>query len=156
MHARSHRYRVTVVWTGDRGRGTADYRAYGRDHRIESPGKPPVEGSSDPVFRGDATRWNPEELLLASLSACHKLQYLHLCAEAGVVVTAYRDEAEAEMVEEGMGGRFVGATLRPLVTIRAGCDAELARALHHEAHGRCFIASSVNFPVACEPTIRES
>ena len=156
MTARSHRYRVTVVWTGDRGEGTADYRAYGRDHRIEAPGKPPVEGSSDPAFRGDSARWNPEELLLASLSACHKLQYLHLCAEAGVVVTAYRDEAEAEMVEEGTGGRFVAATLRPQVTIRAGCDAELACTLHHAAHTRCFIASSVNFPVACEPAIREA
>ena len=156
MRGREHLYRVAVAWTGNRGEGTAHYRAYGRDHRIEAPGKPAVEGSSDPAFRGDPARWNPEELLLAALSACHKLQYLHLCAEAGVVVTAYRDEAEARMVEEGTGGHFTGATLRPQVTIRAGCDRDAALALHEEAHARCFIASSVNFPVACEPSVREA
>ncbi|UPG71004.1 OsmC family protein [Roseomonas gilardii subsp. gilardii] len=156
MAGRLHRYRIAVTWTGDRGRGTAGYRAYERAHLIEAPGKPPIKGSSDPAFRGDPACWNPEELLLASLSACHKLQYLHLCAEAGVVVTAYRDEAEAEMAEEGRGGRFIGATLRPQVVIRAGCDVERARTLHHEAHAHCFIASSVNFPVACEPVIREA
>src|SRR5689334_22650546 len=94
---KEHRYRVTVEWTGNSGRGTADYRAYERAHEIRGSGKPPIPASSDPHFRGDPARWNPEELLVASLSACHELWYLHLCADAGIVVTAYRDEAEGLM-----------------------------------------------------------
>ena len=85
--------RLRLRWTGDRGVGTASYTAYARDHEITAPGKPAIAGSSDPRFRGDATRWNPEELLLGAISACHQLWYLHLCAEAGVVVTAYVDDA---------------------------------------------------------------
>jgi len=154
MSGRSHRYRVTVTWTGNRGDGTASFRGYGRDHAITAQGKPPIAGSSDPAFRGDPARWNPEELLVASLSACHKLWYLGLCAQAGVVVTAYEDEVEGEMAEEAGGaGQFTAVTLRPRVTIAAGSDAALALALHHKAHAMCFIARSVNFPVGCEPTV---
>src|SRR4051794_15702766 len=104
MKERQHRYRVAVRWTGNTGQGTSGYRAYSRDHVVEAAGKPPIPGSSDPQFRGDASRWNPEELLVASLSACHKLWYLHLCAEAGVTVTAYEDHAEAVMSEHQDGG----------------------------------------------------
>lgn len=151
--SREHRYRVEVEWTGNRGSGTADYRAYGRDHRIAAPGKPEIAGSSDPAFRGDPERWNPEELLVASISACHKLWYLHLCAEAGIIVTAYCDAAEGRMAEDAGGsGRFTRATLRPEVRIRAG-DAQLAADLHKRAHAMCFIANSLNFSVECEPTI---
>lgn len=149
----SHRYHVKVVWTGNLGTGTSGYRAYGRDHLISVPGKSDIPGSADPAFRGDAARWNPEDLLVASLSACHKLWYLHFCAVNGIVVTAYEDNAEAMMqVEADGGGRFVGATLRPVVTISAG-DPEKANALHHDAHEKCFIANSVNFPVSCEPCV---
>jgi organic hydroperoxide reductase OsmC/OhrA len=150
---REHKYFATVRWTGNRGEGTADYRAYARDHVVEAEGKPPIAGSSDPHFRGDAARWNPEELLVASLSACHQLWYLHLCAEAGIVVSAYEDRAEGVMVEQADGGgAFVRVTLHPHVTIQRG-DAQLARELHQRAHALCFIARSVNFPVACEPEI---
>ena len=150
---REHDYFATVRWTGDRGEGTASYRGYSRDHVIESEGKPAIAGSSDPHFRGDVARWNPEELLVASLSACHQLWYLHLCAEAGVVVTAYEDRAEGVMVEQADGGgAFARVVLHPRVTIRAG-DAQLAHALHKRAHALCFIARSVNFPVECEPAI---
>ena len=150
---RERNYFATVRWTGNRGEGTAGYRAYARDHVIESEGKPSIAGSSDPHFRGDAARWNPEELLVASLSACHQLWYLHLCAEAGVIVVAYEDRAEGVMVEQADGGgAFARVTLHPRVTIRGG-DASVARALHHRAHALCFIARSVNFPVACEPEI---
>lgn len=151
---RSHRYQTRVEWTGNLGRGTADYRAYSRDHVVSAPGRPPLAGSSDPAFRGDAARWNPEDLLLASLSSCHMLWYLHLCSAAGIVVQAYRDEAEGTMVEdEGGGGRFTAATLRPVATLAPGADAARALALHEEAHRLCFIANSVNFPVALEPRI---
>jgi organic hydroperoxide reductase OsmC/OhrA len=153
MAHREHTYRVTVTWTGNQGTGTSGYKAYSRDHAIESAGKAPILGSSDPAFLGDRTRWNPEDLLVASTSACHKLWYLHLCAEAGIAVLAYVDEAEGTMVE-GERGRFTKVVLRPRVTVRAGDDVELARRLHHDAHEQCFIANSLNFPVLCEPSIQ--
>jgi organic hydroperoxide reductase OsmC/OhrA len=156
MAGREHRYQVTVEWTGNTGAGTAGYRTYERRHEIRAPGapKPAIPGSSDPAFRGDPTRWNPEELLLASLSACHQLWYLHLCADAGVVVTAYVDRAEGTMVEEGNGaGQFTRVVLRPAVTLAPGADVARARALHHDAHAMCYVARSVNFPVEHEPEI---
>lgn len=149
-----HTYRIQLRWTGNLGTGTVSYRGYARDHEIEAPGKPTIPGSSDPAFRGDAARWNPEELLLAALSACHQLWYLHLCAEAGVVVTDYRDTAEGVMEEEPDGaGQFVAAVLRPHITITPESDPTTALALHHEAGEKCFIARSVRFPVRHEPRI---
>lgn len=154
---RMHHYAVHVTWTGNTGEGTARHRGYERAHLIEAPGKAPIAGSSDPAFRGDATRWNPEELLLASISACHKLWYLGLCADSGVVVTAYEDAAEGVMIEEASGaGQFTSVTLRPVVTIAETSDAAKALALHHDAHAMCFIARSVNFPVGCVPVIRRA
>jgi organic hydroperoxide reductase OsmC/OhrA len=151
---RNHTYRVVIEWTGNRGGGTPDIAAYSRDHSISAGLKAPIDGSSDPAFRGDPARWNPEELLLASLSACHELWYLGLCATAGISVLSYRDEAEASMIEEPSGaGRFVSAVLRPRITIQDGDDIETATRLHREAHKYCFIANSVNFPIACEPVI---
>jgi organic hydroperoxide reductase OsmC/OhrA len=152
MAVRTHHYRVGLDWTGNRGTGTSRYDAYGRDHVIRADGMPDIAGSSDPHFRGDAARWNPEELLVAALSSCHQLAYLHLCAVNRVVVTAYADDAEGWMDEDG-AGHFTRVLLRPRVTISAGSDADKAHALHHEAHAACFIASSVNFPVEHEPVI---
>lgn len=151
---KSHGYRLVVTWKGDRGQGTATYAGYDRAHEISAGGKPVIPGSSDPSFRGDRTRYNPEELLVAALSACHMLSYLHVCADAGVVVTDYVDEAEGVMVttKDG-GGHFTGVTLRPTVTVAEGSDPGLAKELHEKAHHLCFIASSVNFPVRAEPTI---
>ena len=154
MSGRTHTYTCSVTWTGNTGTGTSGYQAYSRDHVIAGPGKPELPGSSDPAFRGDARRYSPEELLLASLSTCHMLWYLHLCAEAKVTVVAYRDEPVATMAEDAAkGGWFTGATLRPIVTIANGSDAAKARELHHSAHEKCYIANSVNFTVRCEPEI---
>lgn len=147
-----HRYRACVTWTGDLGQGTRDYRAYARAHEIVVDGKPVIAGSSDPAFRGDASRYNPEDLLLSSLSACHMLWYLHLAAEAGLVVTGYADEAEGTMRTDAAGGRFTEAVLHPVVTLRQG-DPATAQALHEAAHHACFIANSVNFPVRHEATV---
>ena len=149
-----HRYAVSVTWTGNLGSGTSGYRDYSRDYEIGAEAKPIILGSSDPAFRGDRSRWNPEELLVASLSACHKLWYLHLAAEAGILVTAYVDRAEGVM-ETSSGGsdRFTSVVLRPIVTVAAGSDFDLARALHKVAHEKCFIANSVSFPIECEPQI---
>jgi organic hydroperoxide reductase OsmC/OhrA len=152
--ARTHCYEVRVRWTGNRGTGTSGYRDYGRDHLIEAGSKPAIEGSSDPAFRGDAQRYNPEELLVAAVSACHMLWYLHLCAAAGIVVTDYRDDPRGTMVENADGsGCFTGVVLRPRITLSAGADRERATALHTEAHRSCFIANSVKFPIECQPII---
>jgi len=149
--SREHRYRVDVEWTGNRGSGTSGYRDYGRDLVVRVEGKPALAGSADKTFRGDASRHNPEDLLMAALSACHMLSYLHMAAAAGVVVTAYVDAAEGTMVTEGDGGRFAEVVLRPQVTIGAASDPQAAEAAHEAAHRACFIANSVNFPVRCEP-----
>jgi organic hydroperoxide reductase OsmC/OhrA len=152
---RTHHYNVSVQWTGNTGSGTSGYKSYRRDHEIVSgSAKPSILGSSDPAFRGDAARWNPEELFVASLAACHKLWYLHLCAEAGVVVIEYVDDAEGIMEESLEGsGKFRRVTLRPRVTIASGSDLEKAHSLHQVAHAKCFIANSVNFPVEHESTV---
>jgi organic hydroperoxide reductase OsmC/OhrA len=144
---------VSVQWTGNRGPGTSTYDAYARDHAIRAGSKPDIPGSSDPAFRGDPGRWNPEELLVAAVSACHKLWYLHLCANAGIAVLSYRDDAEGTMVEDEAGGKLSRVILRPQVNIRSGDDTERAKQLHHDAHAKCYIARSVNFPIECEPDI---
>ncbi len=152
----THQYQTTLRWTGNLGKGTADYRAYARNYEIDGERKgTAISGSSDPHFRGDATRYNPEELLVASLSACHMLSYLHLCAVNHIVVTGYEDAASGTMEEFPDGsGRLTGVMLRPVVTITAESDADKAQALHADAHHLCFIANSVNFPVAHEAAVR--
>lgn len=150
-----HGYGARVVWEGNTGEGTARYTGYGRDHRIEIDGKPDLAGSADAAFRGDPSRHNPEDLLVAALSACHMLAYLALCARSGVRVVAYEDRAEGVMrLEAGGGGRFHEVTLHPLVTIAGEAQAALAAQLHETAHARCFIASSCSFPVRHRARVR--
>jgi organic hydroperoxide reductase OsmC/OhrA len=152
--SRRHKYETTTVWNGDRGRGTADYRAYERLYDTTSVGRPTVEGSSDPAFRGDPQRWNPELLFVAALSQCHLLAYLHRCAIGGVTVTGYRDTASGVMLEDNDdGGHFEEVVLRPVVTVAEPGMVERAMQLHKDASERCFIASSVSFPVRHEPQI---
>ena len=151
---RSHHYAVRVTWTGDKGSGTSSYAGYGREHEISAAEKVTISGSSDPAFRGDRTRYNPEELLVASASACHMLSYLHLCAVNGVIVLSYEDQPTGEMEEGvGAGGAFVRVDLHPAVTIRDANHARLAEALHEEAHKNCFIANSLKVPVIAHPTV---
>jgi organic hydroperoxide reductase OsmC/OhrA len=153
---REHTYEVTVDWVGNQGVGTASYTAYSRDHAIRADEKSVIPGSSDAAFRGDPARYNPEELLVAALSACHMLEYLHLCAVNGIQVVAYSDRAHGVMVTRPDGsGSFSAVTLHPKVTIARG-SAERARTLHEEAHQRCYIAGSVNFPVSVEGGVVEA
>ncbi len=148
---KEHQYSVKVTWTGNTGAGTRNYKDFERSHTISVPGKPEIAGSSDPAFRGDKGKHNPEDLLLASISSCHMLWYLHLCAVAGVVVTDYTDNATATMVEAPDGsGRFTGVTLHPVVTITDAAMQDKADLLHKEANWKCFIANSVNFEVGHE------
>lgn len=150
-----HAYTARVVWDGNTGAGTAGYAAYGREYRVQVAGKPDLAGSADPAFRGEAHRHNPEDLFLASISACHMLFYLSLCARQGVRVTAYEDEARGTMrVDAGGGGQFQEIALHPAVTLGAGADATLALRLHDTAHGLCFIARSCSVPIRHHPTVR--
>jgi organic hydroperoxide reductase OsmC/OhrA len=152
---KNHYYKAAITWTGNLGAGTSDYRAYGRNYTISVNGKPEIPGSSDPSFRGDPARYNPEELLIVSLSTCHMLWYLHLCSEAAVVVVAYADEATGVMEEtpDG-GGHFASVTLNPSVILSAKSMIEKATELHQKANQMCFIANSVNFPVHHQPIFK--
>jgi organic hydroperoxide reductase OsmC/OhrA len=151
---RTHRYDLTVSWTGNRGSGTSGYRDYGRDHDVSADGRPMIAGSADRVFHGDKARWNPELELVAALSQCHMLSYLHVCVNAGVVVTAYEDEPYGLMSETADGGgHFTEVVLRPRVTVATAGMTAAALALHAQASAKCFIANSVNFPVRHEPAI---
>lgn len=151
----THRFAVTNRWTGNLGTGTSEYTAYSRNHEISGAGKAAaIAGSSDTAFRGDGSRYNPEELLVASLSTCHMLWMLHMCADAGIAITEYSDEASGELaLHADGGGEFVTATLRPRMIITDAARVEDAMKLHHRAHELCFIARSVNFLVACEPVV---
>jgi organic hydroperoxide reductase OsmC/OhrA len=147
---KEHRFAASVRWSGNTGQGTSNYAGYERRYEILAPGKPPIPGSSDPAFRGDGSRYNPEDLLVASVSACHMLWYLSLCSGAGLAVVSYEDEAEGTMTFDGHSGRFVSVLLRPRVRFAPGADLHRADELHQEANSRCFIANSLNFAVRHE------
>ncbi|MGH6837219.1 MAG: OsmC family protein [Methylocella sp.] len=149
-----HVYEARIVWTGNRGQGTSAYAAYGRDHVARAAGKPDLPMSADQAFLGDPARHNPEDLLVAAISSCHMLWYLHLCANAGIIVRDYEDRPSGRLIEsQESGGYFESVLLRPQVTLESG-DIREALHLHQDAHKKCFIANSVNFPVLLEPAIQ--
>jgi organic hydroperoxide reductase OsmC/OhrA len=153
---KQHDYTSSIVWTGDRGEGTRTYKGYDRTWEVRTAGKPVIACSNDPLLGGNPALHNPEDLLLSSLAACHMLWYLHLASSAGIVVVGYRDEpiGVGETSPNG-AGRFLRATLRPTITVKAGADLARAAAIHDEIHAFCFIARSVSFPVSYEPTFVE-
>jgi organic hydroperoxide reductase OsmC/OhrA len=154
MSLGEHHYALTATWTGDLGTGTSGYREYSRDVTLEVSGKPDLLASADKPFRGDQTRWNPEDMLLGALAECHLLSYLHACVTAGVVVISYRDRATGTMTEDGKsGGAFTDALLRPEVVVAEASMIEAAEGAHDDAHRMCFIANSVNFPVRHDATV---
>jgi organic hydroperoxide reductase OsmC/OhrA len=152
---RSHRYEQTITWTGNTGSGTSDYRAYSRAHEISAKGRPTLLGSADPAFLGDAQRWNPEQLLVSSVSQCHMLWYLHLAVESGICVVSYVDNVVGVMAENPDGsGQFTEVVLRPEVVITDATRIEEATALHQAVGEKCFVARSVNFPIRHKPVTR--
>lgn len=154
---KEHLYQIYLQWTGNKGQGTSSYRTYHRAYEIQVEGKPVIFGSSDPAFRGDKSKYNPEELFVASISSCHMLWYLHLCADTGVVVISYGDRAVGKMCEtKDGGGKFTEVVLKPEITVTAESDPERAKQLHSIAHKFCFIANSVSFPISCQPSISSS
>jgi organic hydroperoxide reductase OsmC/OhrA len=154
--AKEHHYAAKLTWTGAAKGPVRGYAGYSREYSVAIAGKPALKGSADPTFRGDPALHNPEDLLVASLSACHMLTYLAECARAKIEVVSYEDESSGTMVLEGGGGRFTAVILRPRVRIAPGGDLAKARALHADAHKMCFIANSVNFPVRNEPEVAEA
>jgi len=151
--AKLHDFASSIIWTGNRGEGTRDYKGYDRTWDIALPSKDIIHCSNDPLLGGDPAKMNPEDLLISALSACHMLWYLHLASKAGVVVTGYRDDpvGHGETLPNG-AGRFLAAVLRPKISVHEGADLKFAGELHHKVHDFCFIARSVNFPVSYEPT----
>lgn len=150
---KQHDYTARIIWTGNRGTGTRTYKGYDRTWDIATPGKAVVHCSNDPLLGGDPAKHNPEDLLLSALASCHMLWYLHLASSAGIVVSSYQDEpiGVGETSPNG-AGRFLSATLRPTIEVPAGTDLDKANSLHHDVHKFCFIARSVNFPVAYDAT----
>jgi organic hydroperoxide reductase OsmC/OhrA len=149
---KDHHYRVLLEWTGNTGEGTKHYTSYERSHRISAEHKPEIFCSSDPSFHGDPTKYNPEELLIASISGCHMLWYLHLCSAAGITVLSYKDHAVGTMKEtENSSGYFTEVILYPEVIIEDATMIEKADALHQKANELCFVANSLNFPVHHQP-----
>jgi organic hydroperoxide reductase OsmC/OhrA len=154
MPTRKHLHEARLIWTGNDGSGTASYAGYGRSWRLSIEGKHDLDGSAEPLFRGDPARLNPEDLFLASISSCHLLSYLALCALKGVRVTAYEDDAQGTMTfDTSGGGRFETVVLSPKVTIAPASDPELAESLHDRAHELCFIANSCSVPISVSPTV---
>ena len=152
---KAHDYKARLVWDGNLGTGTTSYTGYGRKYRLQIDGKPELTGSADPMFRGDANAYNPEDLFVAALSSCHLLSYLALCARMKINVVAYEDNASGTLLlRPDGGGSFESVTLRPTVTIAPGSDEKRALELHDTAHDLCFIAASVKVPVNHEPQIR--
>ncbi|MGO2054049.1 OsmC family protein [Glutamicibacter sp. 287] len=152
MDLSQHSYRVDIEWTGNHGAGTTSYRDYGREHIIRAAGLPDIAGTADPTFHGSPDRWNPEQLLLAALSQCHMLSYLHVAVTHGVVVTSYQDQASGSLrLNRDNSGEFTEVILRPQVQLADESQRELADSLHQQANKVCFIARSVNFPVLHEP-----
>ncbi len=152
---KEHIFKIRTEWTGNAGSGTSDYASYSRNHTISAKGKSqPIQGSSHPLFKGDASFYNPEDLFISSLSACHMLWYLHLCADHGIIVDAYEDQATGVMEVAADGtGKFRQVILFPRVTVRNEDMIEKATSLHHEANAHCYIANSCNFPVLHEPIV---
>ena len=155
MSQTTHHYALTLDWTGNLGAGTSTYEGYSREHVVRIAGKSDLAGTADPLFRGDPTLHNPEDLLLAALSQCHLLTYLALCARARINVVSYRDRADGTLLltKDG-GGHFTEVVLHPEVVVAEAHMVTKAQQFHGEVHKYCFIARSVNFPVRCEPEVR--
>lgn len=155
MNTGSHPYTLELEWRGNLGSGTSTYEGYSREHGIRIAGKPELVTTADPMFRGDPTLHNPEDMLLAALSSCHLLTYLALCARARINVVQYRDHPTGvlQLTKDG-GGHFSEVVLKPTVVVAEASMVDKARYFHGEVHKYCFIARSVNFPVRCEAEVR--
>ncbi len=148
-------HRAEVHWRLGEGEDFPAGR-YRRAHRLGFDGGAEVAGSASPQVVGkwaDPGAIDPEEMLVAAISACHMLTFLHRARLAGFTVLAYRDHAEGVMAEIAPERHAVTrVTLRPAITWRgAAPDPARLAALHHEAHEHCFIANSIRTEVTIGP-----
>lgn len=147
-----HHYNITTEWTGKTAEGTKNVKKYNRTHTITNQGKPELILTTDNPHVGDKTKLNPEDLLVSSISSCHMLSYLYVCALEGIVITSYIDNANGIMTENVTGGgSFKEVTLNPVFSVADENMVEKAIELHHKAHEICYIANSVNFEIKCNP-----
>ncbi|HXH06197.1 MAG TPA: OsmC family protein [Vicinamibacterales bacterium] len=146
----THRFEGTLTW-----RAGAAPPATG-NHRVVFAGRPALEVSAAPQYRGDGTKLNPEELLVASLASCQLLTYLTLAARAGVEVRAYDDRPVGTLAMAEKKMRITEILLRPRITIGPASDADAARTLVERAHESCFIGASLACAVRLEPEIVRS
>lgn len=156
MH-KEHHYKLTAKWHGNTGTGTSSVRGYDRSHTVTITNKPELHLTTDNPLVGDKTKLNPEDLLVSAVASCHMLSYLYVCAQEGVVVTDYADEATGLMIENASGGgQFQEITLNPVVTVRDPSMIEKAFLLHHKAHEVCYIANSLNFEIRTRPVCKSA
>ncbi|REC55529.1 OsmC family peroxiredoxin [Chryseobacterium piscium] len=151
---KQHQYKSKIKWTGNTSESTQNYRSYERSYTISVDGKAEIKGSSDPAFLGNPELHNPEDLLLASVSSCHLLWYLHFCSVNKILVLEYIDFVEGTMIESENGsGKFTEIILKPKILVAEKEMIEKAIELHHKANEYCFIANSLNFEVKHQPEI---
>lgn len=145
-----HLFKAKALWSSDRK--NENIKSYSRNHTIAIEGKPVLNVSAAKAFKGDPTLYNPEDMLLGSLVSCHMMSYLYVCAQNGIEVLAYSDDAVAtlEVTPDG-SGRFTEVVLNPKVIIANAERIEEALALHKKANQLCFIANSCNFPILHNP-----
>lgn len=148
-------HHAAVHWT--RTSATFAYDAYNRAHEMRfKNGAVVLAASAAPAFKGDGERVDPEEAFVASLSSCHMLTFLALCARKRLMVDAYDDDAVG-WLEKGANGKLWMArvTLAPRVRFAEGVtvDGATLADIHHHAHEECFIASSVKTEVSVAPRI---
>jgi organic hydroperoxide reductase OsmC/OhrA len=147
----SNKFNVGLTWLSQNKNFT--YNEYSREYTIHAEGKPELIGTAAPEYKGSHEHYNPEDMLIASLSACHMLSYLALAANSKIQVLSYQDQAEGSLIKDGMSMKFNEVILKPHVVISQDSDQEKALSLHDKAHHICFIANSVNFSVLIQPQI---
>ena len=143
-------YDVTLRWQGS----TSD-EDYPRSGEAMSKGKPSIAISAGSSFGGDDTRWNPEDLFGASLSACHMLTFLALARKVRLDVRRYDENATVTLDNSEKVARVGKVKLSP--TIRVAPGTELAKVLEmfQKAGKYCYIAQSTTAEVILEPLILE-
>ena len=148
----NHLFKVALNWIKKEPQTDSSTRIYTKSHHISIEGKPDLEVSAAKAFKGDPNLYNPEDLLLSSLTSCHMMSYLYCCMQYKIEVISYQDHSEATLqVNPDGSGKIVKVDLFPEIIISNSSQIELALSLHKKANELCFIANSCNFPVYHHP-----
>ena len=152
MGGMTHTFFSHLDWSGAAKGATHEVATLNRALDVTIDGTT-IPMSSAPAFGGDPLRVNPEQLYVASLSACHALTFLFLAARDHLLVTMYSDDAAGELAMVDGKMRMAVVKLRPQITLDPGADVDKARALVEKAHRQCFIGNSVLARVEVEPVV---